>query len=69
MYDPFAGIFTVPMMAIKMGRYGYGVELSETYFKQGVEYCNAAETDVESPSLFDFIDMEEGEGDGNMEGH
>ena len=54
-FDPFAGIFTVPMMAVKMGRYGCGVELSELYFKDGVSYCRDAENEIESPTLFDFL--------------
>ena len=55
--DPFAGIFTVPMTAIKMGRRGYGVELNPDYFRDGVGYCKAVESEKEVPTLFDFMDM------------
>lgn len=55
-YDPFAGIFTVPYMAIKMGRYGHGVELNSEYWADGVDYCQNAEMDLEQPTLFDFME-------------
>jgi len=55
-FDPFAGIFTVPYMAVKMGRYGMGTELNENYWKDGVSYCQDAESEVSSPTLFDFLD-------------
>lgn len=32
--DPFAGIGSVPYVAVKMGRRGIGVELKESYYKQ-----------------------------------
>ena len=60
-YDPFAGIFTVPSIAIKMKRYGYGTELNGQYFRDGVDYCQQAETDIDAPTLFDFLEMKEGE--------
>ena len=55
--DPFAGIFTVPMTAIKMGRRGYGVELNPDYFRDGVGYCKAAENEIAVPTLFDFMEI------------
>lgn len=55
--DPFGGLMTVPMMAIKMGRLGYGIELNADYFRDGVGYLRQAEREIESPTLFDFIDM------------
>lgn len=53
--DPFAGLFTVPMTAIKMGRRGYGIELNADYFRDGVGYCKAAEEQISAPTLFDLI--------------
>ena len=53
--DPFAGLFTVPYMAVKMGRKGYGVELSAEYFADGLEYMDAAEQERSLPTLFDII--------------
>ena len=58
-FDPFAGIYTVPMTAVKMGRYGYGVELSQLYFQDGVSYCQDAENEINSPTLFDFLNVED----------
>lgn len=56
--DPFAGLFTVPMMAIKMGRKGYGIELSQDYYRDGVGYCKDAQDQRDMPSLFDFTKEE-----------
>lgn len=53
--DPFGGLMTVPMMAVKMGRKGYGIELSPDYFKDGIGYLQAAEDEIEMPTIFDFI--------------
>lgn len=49
--DCFAGLHTVPYCAIKLGRYGYGVELSDDYFRSGVRYCRDMEREVTTPSL------------------
>ena len=53
--DPFGGLMTVPMMAVKMGRRGYGIELNPDYFRDGVGYLQAAEDEIDEPTLFDFI--------------
>lgn len=53
--DPFGGLMTVPMVAVKMGREGYGIELNPDYFRDGVGYLQAAEEAREAPTLFDFI--------------
>ena len=55
--DPFGGIMTVPMLAVKSGRYGIGVELNSDYFRDGVGYLQAADNEVGAPTLFDFIGM------------
>ena len=54
-YDPFGGLMTVPMTAIKMGRYGKGCELNPDYFRDGVGYCQSAEEEIDTPTLFDFF--------------
>jgi DNA modification methylase len=59
--DPFAGIFTVPYVAIKSGRIGRGIELSEEYWRCGVGYCEQAEAERTMPTLFDFSEFEPGE--------
>ena len=54
-YDPFGGLMTVPMMAVKMHRYGKGCELNPDYFRDGVGYLEAAESEVDMPTLFDLF--------------
>jgi DNA-directed RNA polymerase subunit RPC12/RpoP len=52
--DPFAGIFTVPYRAVHLGRIGWGIELSEEYWRCGVGYCEQAELQRDAPTLFDM---------------
>lgn len=54
-YDPFGGLMTVPMTAVKMKRCGYGCELNPDYFRDGIGYLQAAEDEIDEPTLFDFI--------------
>jgi DNA modification methylase len=56
--DPFGGLMTVPMTAVKMGRRGYGIELNPDYYRDGVGYLQAAEDEIEMPTLFDFLSEE-----------
>lgn len=53
--DPFGGLMTVPMTAVKMHRYGYGIELNSDYFRDGTGYLQEAENEIETPTLFDFM--------------
>ncbi len=53
-FDPFSGLGTVPMMAVRMGRKGYGCELNSGYFADAVGYLRAEEAEMEQPSLFDL---------------
>ncbi len=52
-FDPFGGIMTVPYMAVKLGRRGYGVELNQGYWRDGLSYLEAAEAELTAPTLFD----------------
>ncbi len=54
-FDPFGGLMTVPMTAVKMKRRGYGIELNPDYFRDGVGYLQAAEAERTMPTLFDFL--------------
>lgn len=54
-YDPFGGLMTVPMTAVKMHRNSKGCELNQDYFRDGVGYLQAAENEVDEPTLFDFM--------------
>ncbi len=55
--DPFGGLMTVPMTAVKKGRRGYGVELNPDYFRDGVGYLKAAEDEIEAPTMFDLLEQ------------
>lgn len=56
-YDPFAGLFTVPYCAVRMGRRGLGVELNHDYYTWGVRYMQAIERRAMAPTLFDLHDF------------
>jgi len=53
-YDPFHGLGTVGVRAIKLGRRAGGSELSGAYFADQVHYLQAAEREQATPSLFDL---------------
>lgn len=53
--DPFGGLMTVPYVAVKNGRCGIGIELSNDYFRDGVGYLRDAELKRDEPTLFDLI--------------
>jgi DNA modification methylase len=57
--DPFAGLMTVPYRAILKRRRGYGIELHDVYWLDGVRYCRAAEEKRAIPSLFDALASED----------
>ncbi|WP_025915821.1 DNA methyltransferase [Herminiimonas sp. CN] len=57
-YDPFCGLGTVPVRAMKLGRRGAGSELNSAYFADQVHYCQAMEREVSMPTLFDFAEFE-----------
>lgn len=54
-YDPFAGLMTVPLRALKLGRRGRGVELNAGYWLDGVKYLQAEERRSDMPTIFDLI--------------
>ncbi|WP_374355015.1 DNA methyltransferase, partial [Chitinimonas sp.] len=53
-YDPFHGLGTVGVRAIKLGRRASGSELNPAYFMDQVHYLKAAEAEFTMPTLFDF---------------
>ena len=57
-YDPFGGLMTVPMRAVKFGRIGWGCELNHRYFLDGVKYVEAEAHKANIPTLFDALDAE-----------
>ena len=57
-YDPFMGLGTVALRALKKGRKGYGSELNPGYWADSVKYLEAEERAQDMPTLFDLIDAE-----------
>lgn len=57
--DPFGGLMTVPYCAVRLKRKAVGIELSPTYFRDGVAYVEAAARQREMPTLFDLMNGEE----------
>jgi len=56
-FDPFAGLFTVPYRAIKLDRKGYGIELNPVSYNDGLWYLEKAENEITAPTLFDFEEI------------
>ena len=52
--DPFAGLGTVPYMAVKLGRKGIGIELNYQSWKDSLSYLKAIELEIAAPTLFDL---------------
>lgn len=52
--DPFGGLMTVPLRAVQLGRRGYGVELSDPYWRDGVWHLRASYEKRSTPTLFDL---------------
>jgi DNA modification methylase len=57
-FDPFAGLFTVPFRAVKLGRKGIGTELNPESFNDGLFYLRKEEIDQNMPTLFNMIENE-----------
>ena len=60
-FDPFGGLFTVPWVALGMGRRGRAAELNPDYFADGVRYLAGREREVAMPTLFELMEIEDGE--------
>jgi DNA modification methylase len=57
-FDPFGGLGTVPVRALKLGRRGAAVELSADYFCDAVKYLQAQEEAMAMPDLFAALSTE-----------
>lgn len=55
-FDPFGGLMTVPMRAVKFGRRGAACELNPGYFADGVKLLREQDAGRATPSLFDLLD-------------
>jgi hypothetical protein len=54
-YDPFHGLGTVGVRAVKLARKGRGSELNAAYFRDQVHYLKEAEREASMPTLFDLV--------------
>jgi hypothetical protein len=54
-YDPFGGLGTVALRAMKLGRRGKITELNPDYFRDAVGYLKAEDEKQDMPTLFDFL--------------
>jgi hypothetical protein len=53
--DPFGGLGTVALEAVKAGRKGYSIELNNDYFRDAVGYLKELDEKDETISLFDLM--------------
>lgn len=56
--EPFAGLYTVPYCAMKLGRRAYAIELADQYFEDGLKYCKEADFMAQQPTLFDWLNLQ-----------
>lgn len=54
-FDPFGGLMTVPVEAVRLGREGLGTELNADYFRDGLGYLREADAERDVPTLFDLL--------------
>ncbi len=54
-FDPFDGIGSTGVCALRMRRRHVGIELKESYWKQDVANCKRAEDESKQVSLLDFV--------------
>ena len=52
---PFLGIGSEVYQSIKLGRFGIGFELKESYFNEAIKNCKQAEQDKSQKQLFEAI--------------
>ena len=57
-FDPFAGLGTVPYRAIKLSRRGRGCELAAGYWLDSIAYCEAQAREMSMPDLFGALERE-----------
>ena len=58
-YDPFGGLMTVPLRAVKHGRRGAATELNPGYFADGVSLLREQDAGRATGDLFSILDMEQ----------
>jgi hypothetical protein len=55
--DPFMGIGSVAVQAVKMGRHAFGTELNTEYWLDGLKHQRAAEAGLANLTLFDLFEV------------
>ena len=58
-FDPFGGLMTVVVRALKAGRKGVGIELNPGYFLDGCSYVEAEARRAATPTLLDILEQEQ----------
>ena len=56
-FDPFGGLGTVPVRALRAGRRGIATELNPNYFRDALHYLRTEEARQGIPTLFDAGDL------------
>ena len=56
-YDPFGGIGTTVLRAVKKGRIGWSTELNEVYWSDSVQYLKEYDYKRSIPTLFDLVEV------------
>lgn len=58
-FDPFAGIGSVPYTAVKLNRRGLGCELKESYYKQAIKNMEVAANNVQKDNVIGQMSIED----------
>lgn len=57
-YDPFSGLGSTALEAVRQGRIGYGSELNPVSVADSVTYLRRHDAEANVPTLFDLLDIE-----------
>ncbi len=58
--DPFSGLGSTALEAVRQGRRGFGSELNPVSVADSVVYLTRHDNEANAPTLFDLLDLEEG---------
>jgi DNA modification methylase len=58
-FDPFNGVGSTGVCAIKQDRRYIGIELKPGYFNHAIKFLKEAETAMNQPTLFDLVELED----------
>lgn len=58
-FDPFSGLGTVPLEAVRLGRIGWGCELNEQYYEDSTFYLRTNGNKAKQMSLSDVIGFDD----------